>query len=176
MTSQSTLKNEDAPTNGHPLDKRFFLTLEQFVAGKATWAEVEGWTAADAYSYAQIGINLIHAGQLEDAKTIFIGLEALNPLDWYFPYCLAHILRMQGEVDSALECARKAKALSPDRPEPLFVEGICLIQKAAVQEAIAALNRSERLASMAADLTGGYLPEVAKQLAHQLKKQVRSDI
>jgi Flp pilus assembly protein TadD len=55
--------------------------LRAFARGELTWAEVEGLTWERACAAIQLGCELAAAERLDDAKTIFEGLVAMNPKD-----------------------------------------------------------------------------------------------
>ena len=55
--------------------------LLAFARGDATWAEVEGITAADAARMARTGVELAQAGRLREASLVFEAMVEVNPRD-----------------------------------------------------------------------------------------------
>ena len=109
------------------VDLKFAARVLAFLKGKITWAQVEGWTAKQAYDFAKLGTDLIQSGQLEPAFKIFSCLHTINPKDWFFLYCLAQITRLQGRPTAAVQYLEKASEIDPDRPEILLLRALCLL-------------------------------------------------
>ena len=55
--------------------------LLAFARGEATWAEVEGVTAAEAARMASTGVELARAGRLREAALVFEAMVEINPRD-----------------------------------------------------------------------------------------------
>ena len=52
--------------------------LQAFARGEATWAEVEGITAADAARLARTGVELAQAGRFREAALVFESMVELE--------------------------------------------------------------------------------------------------
>ena len=152
-------------------DEGFFHRLEDFLTGEGTWAQVLGWNAATVYQYAQLGHDLMRSAQWDAARVIFEGCQALTPLDWHFPYCLAFTHRAQNRTQRAVDCLNLASSLAPERPEPHFMKGLCLLQTDNKRKATEALVRSLTLCGPGGPAHGGRLALVARKLLTRLKRE-----
>ena len=63
------------------LSSQFRNDVVRWARGQATWAQVEGFTSAQAKDFAETACELARRGQLKKAAVIFEGLVALNPRD-----------------------------------------------------------------------------------------------
>ena len=89
-------------------------SLEAFLMGDITLAQLEGVTADEMYAIADIGYDLYEEGKLGEARTIFEGLSAYNPWDPYFHSVLGSILQHQGDCRRAIDRYKKAVELFPE--------------------------------------------------------------
>jgi tetratricopeptide (TPR) repeat protein len=179
LTEQSDPDDGTANTTEQPdfFDEGFFRRLEDFLTGEGTWAQVVGWDAATVYRYAQLGHDLMQSAQWDAARVVFEGCQALNPLDWHFPYCLAVTHRAQNQSRRALDCLDLASSLAPERPEPHFMKAFCLLQVDNKQEATTALVRAHTLCGPESPAQNGQMASVARQLLVRLKRETRpSDV
>lgn len=87
--------------------------LYKFIAGKGTWAEVEGLTAEQATRYMQLGFDRLRAGQFEEAQRIFECLAAINPQDADAHALVGAALEARGEQEAAVRAFGKAIAIHP---------------------------------------------------------------
>lgn len=174
-TEQPDLDEGPANTTEQPdlFDEDFFRRLEDFLTGEGTWAQVLGWDPSTVYRYAQLGHDLMQSGQWDAARVIFEGCQAVNPLDWYFPYCLAITHRAHNQTQPALDCLNLASSLAPERPEPHFLKGVCLLQADRKQKAVEALLRALTLCGPGHAAQNGQMASVARKLLVRLKREVR---
>ena len=84
------------------LNKETKEKLKAFVAGKMTWAEVEGMTAAEACGIAQTACELASEGKLEQARVLLEGLVASNPLDAAARSALGTVFQKLGRIEEAM--------------------------------------------------------------------------
>jgi tetratricopeptide (TPR) repeat protein len=140
-------KPPQAPTFRIDLD--FAGRVMRFLKGEITWAQVEGWTLNQAYAFAKLGTDLIQSGQLSAAFKIFSCLHALNPKDWFFPYCMAQISRLQGKTEKAIGYLDKSIAVCSQknnpRPEPWLLRSLCLLALKNTDQAQKDLKRVDTL-------------------------------
>ncbi len=55
--------------------------LLAWMAGEKTWAQLEGFTAAEAREIAERACALAEAGRLDESRRLFEGLVEMNPYD-----------------------------------------------------------------------------------------------
>ncbi|HEY0880882.1 MAG TPA: CesD/SycD/LcrH family type III secretion system chaperone, partial [Archangium sp.] len=58
--------------------------LQKWADGKATLKEVRGYSDEELYSIARTGYYFFYQGKVNEARTVFQGLYAINPTDPYF--------------------------------------------------------------------------------------------
>ncbi len=73
-----------------------------FLTGDLTLAQLEGLGAEDLYGIADMGYDLLEEGRLEEALSIFEGLNVYNPFDPYFHSVLGSIYQRLDRADDAL--------------------------------------------------------------------------
>lgn len=87
--------------------------VAQFMAGAITLGELEGITKTDQYAMAEKGYAMLQAGKLENARTVFEGLLALDPYDAYFHLVRGSIRQRAGEYEDAEASYTKAISINP---------------------------------------------------------------
>ncbi|HZH03104.1 MAG TPA: tetratricopeptide repeat protein [Myxococcaceae bacterium] len=90
--------------------------LQRWADGKATLKEVRGYSDEELYSIARTGYFFYHQGRLEEARAVFQGLYALNPLDPYFARALGVVELAAGNPRGAMAAYDVAIKLAPDDP------------------------------------------------------------
>jgi tetratricopeptide (TPR) repeat protein len=130
---------------------------------------VEGWSGEQAYFFAKIATDLMEAGQLAAAEKMFSALNALNPEDWFFPYCLAQIARQRGEMDRAIDYLDEAACNGPDRPEPLLLRSLCHLAVRNVEEARQDLRRVTELSTDSTNQEISKMAGVAEAMMERLE-------
>ena len=98
-------------------------TFKKWVAGEATWAEVEGMTFEQASAVARIGCDLAAAGRLEEARVVFEGLVAMNPKDAAARSALGTVFQKLKRTEEALAEYTEALLLDPQNPVALTNRG-----------------------------------------------------
>jgi type III secretion system low calcium response chaperone LcrH/SycD len=76
--------------------------LQKWADGKATLKDVRGYSDEELYSIARMGYFFFYQGKLEEARTIFQGLYAVNPLDSYFAKALGVVEMAAGNPVGAM--------------------------------------------------------------------------
>lgn len=89
--------------------------LDALASGALTLAELEGLTAAEAYSIADFGWMLLEQGRAEAAALVFETLTLANPRHAYFHALRGAALQRAGSAEAAL--ASYAAALEADPNE-----------------------------------------------------------
>ncbi len=90
--------------------------LQRWADGKVTLREVRGYSDEELYSIARTAYFFYHQGRLEEARTLFQGLYALNPLDAYFARALGVVELAVGNPRGAMAAYDVAIKLAPDDP------------------------------------------------------------
>jgi type III secretion system low calcium response chaperone LcrH/SycD len=90
--------------------------LQRWADGKATLKEVRGYRDEELYSIARMGYFFYYQGKLEEARTIFQGLYAINPIDPYFAKALGVIELASGNPLGAQNAYDVALKISPQDP------------------------------------------------------------
>lgn len=119
--------------------------LQKWADGKATLKDVRGYSDEELYSIARMGYFFFYQGKVDEARTVFQGLYAINPTDAYFAKALG-VVEMAANnpagalaaYDVALKIAPQDAAAYAGRAEVKLAQG----QKA---PAIDDLRRAQQL-------------------------------
>lgn len=87
--------------------------LQKWAEGKGTLKDVRGYSDEELYSIARIGYFCFYQGKIEEARTLFQGLYAVNPLDPYFAKALGVVEMASGNAAGALAAYDVALRLAP---------------------------------------------------------------
>lgn len=87
--------------------------LQKWADGKATLKDVRGYTDDELYSIARTAYFLFYQGRVSQARTLFQGLYAVNPLDPYFAKALGVVEMAAGNAQGALAAYDVALKISP---------------------------------------------------------------
>ena len=87
--------------------------LQKWADGKATLKDVRGYSDEELYSIARTGYYFFYQGKLEQARTVFQGLYAVNPLDPYFAKALGVVEMASGNPAGAVAAYDVALRLAP---------------------------------------------------------------
>jgi Flp pilus assembly protein TadD len=140
--------------------------LQAFARGEATWAEVEGITAADAARMGRTGVELAQAGRLREAALVFEAMVEINPRDAGAHAALGTVYQKLGRSEEAVNAYGEALARDPDHPVALGNRGELLLR----------LGRREGYADVAAAVAAD--PEgrtAAGRRAARLAKAITAD-
>lgn len=97
-----------------PDEQRLSALMQKWADGKATLKEVRGYSDEELYSVAKTAYYFFYQGKLNEARTLFQGLYAVNPLDAYFAKALSVVELAAGNGQGALSAAEVAVKLAPD--------------------------------------------------------------
>ena len=139
--------------------KEFEDAVRAFLQGDLTLAQLEGLTADEMYAMADVGRDLLSAGNVEAARSIFEGLAGYNPHDPYFQLVLGSIEQQAGNYSAASQRYRNAVDLYPDEISGWTNLGECQLMRscelheggdvddagAALDDALEALTHATRL-------------------------------
>jgi type III secretion system low calcium response chaperone LcrH/SycD len=90
--------------------------LQRWAEGKATLREVRGYTDEELYAIAKVAYVYYFQGRIPEARTIFQGLYAVNPVEPYFAKALGVVEFAAGNPQGALAAWDVAIKLAPDDP------------------------------------------------------------
>ena len=102
--------------------------LRAFARGEATWAEVEGISAAEGTRMARTGVELAAAGRLREAALVFEALAEINPRDAGAQAALGTVYQKLGRTEDALAAYGAALAVDPRHPVALGNRGELLLR------------------------------------------------
>src|SRR5689334_2786929 len=95
-------------------EARLVAALQKWADGKATLREVRGYSDEELYSIARTAYFFYYQGRINEARTLFQGLYAVNPLDSYFAKALGVVELAAGNGQGALAAYDVAIKLSPE--------------------------------------------------------------
>jgi type III secretion system low calcium response chaperone LcrH/SycD len=87
--------------------------LQKWADGKATLKDVRGYTDEELYSIARMGYFFFYQGKLDQARTVFQGLYAINPTDAYFAKALGVVEMAANNPAGALAAYDVALKIAP---------------------------------------------------------------
>lgn len=121
------------------------VVLRRFLRGEITFAQLEGMTAHEAQAVARMGHELFRRGRLADARTLFEGLSALNPLDPYPHQVLGAICEREGEPAAARKHYDVCLSLAADNAWVLARRGELRLEAGEAEGGVEDLSRAIRL-------------------------------
>lgn len=87
--------------------------LQKWADGKATLKDVRGYTNEELYSIARTGYYFYYQGKVSEARTVFQGLYAINPMDPYFAKALGVVEMAAGNPSGAVAAYDVALKIAP---------------------------------------------------------------
>ncbi|HVE84493.1 MAG TPA: SycD/LcrH family type III secretion system chaperone [Myxococcales bacterium] len=90
--------------------------LQRWADGRATLKDVRGYSDEELYSIAKTAYFFYYQGRLQEARTLFQGLYAVNPVDPYFAKALGVVELAAGNSQGALSAYDVAIKLDPADP------------------------------------------------------------
>jgi type III secretion system low calcium response chaperone LcrH/SycD len=97
-------------------DPRQIQALQRWADGKATLKEVRGYSDEELFSIARTAYYFFYQGKISEARTLFQGLYAVNPLDSYVAKALGVVEHAAGNAQGALAAFDVALKISPQDP------------------------------------------------------------
>jgi type III secretion system low calcium response chaperone LcrH/SycD len=104
------------PSEKDTAEARLLMQLQKWADGKATLKEVRGYTDDELYAIAKSAYFFYYQGRLDEARTLFQGLYAVNPADPYFAKALGTVELAAGNAKGAVSAYEVAIKLSPQDP------------------------------------------------------------
>jgi type III secretion system low calcium response chaperone LcrH/SycD len=93
--------------------------VQRWIDGRATLREVRGYTDQELYAMARVGYVYYYQGKVEQARVVFQGLYAVDPLNAYFARALGVVEFAAGNPKGALAAYDAAIKLAPQEPGAL---------------------------------------------------------
>lgn len=90
--------------------------LQRWADGKATLKDVRGYSDEELYAVAKTAYFFYYQGRIAEARTLFQGLYAVDPVNPYFAKALGVIELAAGNPQGALAAYDVAIKLAPDDP------------------------------------------------------------
>ena len=90
--------------------------LQRWADGKATLKEVRGYSDEELFSIARTAYYFFYQGKISEARTLFQGLYAVNPLDAYVAKALGVVEHAAGNAQGALAAFDVALKIAPQDP------------------------------------------------------------
>jgi type III secretion system low calcium response chaperone LcrH/SycD len=90
--------------------------LQKWADGKATLKDVRGYSNEELYSIARTGYYFFYQGKVNEARTVFQGLYAINPTDPYFAKALGVVEMAAGNPAGAVAAYDVALKIAPQDP------------------------------------------------------------
>ena len=118
--------------------------LQKWADGKATLKEVRGYSAEGLYSIARTGFYFFYQGKLNEARTVFQGLYAVNPMDPYFAKALGVVEMASGNPAGAVAAYDVALKLAPTDAQAWLGRAEVRLLQGAKAEAIDNLRRAQQ--------------------------------
>jgi type III secretion system low calcium response chaperone LcrH/SycD len=87
--------------------------LQKWADGKATLKDVRGYSDEELYSIARMAYFYFYQGKVQEARTLFQGLYAVNPMDPYFAKALGVVEMAAGNPPGALAAYDVAIKIAP---------------------------------------------------------------
>jgi type III secretion system low calcium response chaperone LcrH/SycD len=94
-------------------EQKLVAALQRWADGKATLREVRGYSDDELYAIAKTAYFFFYQGRVNEARTLFQGLYAVNPTDAYFAKALGVVELAAGNAQGALAFYDIAIKLAP---------------------------------------------------------------
>jgi len=103
-------------TADRPKASSLAARLQRWADGKGTLKDVRGYSDEELYAVAKTAYFFYYQGRLNEARVLFQGLYAIDPLDPYFAKALGVVELAAGNVQGALSAYDVAIKLAPSDP------------------------------------------------------------
>ncbi len=125
-------------------DAALAARLQKWADGKATLKEVRGYSDDELYSIARTGYYLFYQGKVNEARTVFQGLYAVNPMDPYFAKALGVVEMASGNPAGAVAAYDVALKLNANDPQALLGRAEVKMLQGHKQQAVDDLKRAQQ--------------------------------
>lgn len=121
--------------------------VQRWADGKATLKDVRGYSDEELYSIARTAYFFYYQGRLNEARTLFQGLYAVNPTDAYFAKALGVVEMAAGNPHGASAAYDVAIKIAPDDPAAYVGRAEVKISQGQRAQAIDDLRRAGQLST-----------------------------
>lgn len=121
------------------------VAVQRWADGKATLKEVHGYTEEELYAVARVAYAFFHQGKINEARTLFQGLFAVNPRDAYFARALGVVEYAAQNADGAIAAFNVAAKLASSDPAVYLCRAEVLLATGQRAKAIEDLKRAAML-------------------------------
>lgn len=118
--------------------------LQKWADGKATLKEVRGYSDEELYSIARTGFYFFYQGKVNEARTVFQGLYAVNPMDPYFAKALGVVEMAAGNPVGAVAAYDVALKLAPNDAQAWLGRAEVRLLQGAKAEAVDNLRKAQQ--------------------------------
>jgi type III secretion system low calcium response chaperone LcrH/SycD len=136
-----------APDPNNPQDEaKLVAALQKWADGKATLRDVRGYSDDELYAIAKTAYFFFHQGRVNEARTLYQGLYAVNPTDPYFAKALGVVELAAGNAQGALAAYDVALKLASDDAQAYVGRAEVKLAMGQKSQAIEDLRRAATLA------------------------------
>ncbi len=128
-----------------PTDQQQIASLQKWADGKATLKDVRGYSDEELFSIARTAYYFFYQGKLNEARTLFQGLYAVNPLDSYVAKALGVVEHAAGNPQGALAAYDVALKISPQDSAAYVGRAEVKISMGQKTQALDDLKRAQQL-------------------------------
>jgi Flp pilus assembly protein TadD len=108
--------------------RRNLATIEKFVNGDLTWAEIKQVPQSLLKHLAKIAYHEFKSGNLNKAEELFKGLAVLDHKNWYYRAALGAVFQKRRLFEQAVEEYTTALKLNPAEVTSLVNRGQCYME------------------------------------------------
>ncbi len=116
--------------------------LQRWADGKGSLKEVRGYSDDELYSIARVAYFYFYQGKIDEARTLFQGLYAINPSDVYFAKALGVVEMAAGNAQGALSAYEVALKIAPQDAAAMVGRAECKIAMGQRSQAVEDLRRA----------------------------------
>lgn len=121
--------------------------LQKWAEGKATLKDVRGYSDEELYSIARTGYYFFYQGKVNEARTVFQGLYAINPTDAYFAKALGVVEMAAGNPAGAVAAYDVALKIAPRDPAAYLGRAEVKLLQGQKAQALDDLRRAQQFSS-----------------------------
>jgi type III secretion system low calcium response chaperone LcrH/SycD len=135
------------PDPNNPQEEaKLVAALQKWADGKATLRDVRGYSDEELYAIAKTAYFFFYQGRVNEARTLFQGLYAVNPTDSYFAKALGVVELAAGNAQGAMAAYDVAIKLSPNDAQAYVGRAEVKLAMGQKGQAIEDLRRASSLA------------------------------
>jgi type III secretion system low calcium response chaperone LcrH/SycD len=149
------------PTREEQTEQTLVQALQRWADGKGTLKDVRGYSNDELYSVARMAYYFYYQGHLDEARTLFQGLYAVNPIDPYFANALGVVELACGNEHGALAAYDVTIKLTPDDPRGYVGRAEVLLVQGKKAQALDELRRAAAVGDPDSPLRGKVLAMIS---------------